>query len=43
MTPKQPHSTVLTTEQEALIVVFRKHTLLSLDDCRYVLQETIPT
>lgn len=42
MGPKQAHSTILSTEEEALIVVFRKHTLLSLDDCLYVLQETIP-
>jgi IS30 family transposase len=42
MGPKQPHSTVLSTEEEALIVAFRKLTLLPLDDCLYVLQETIP-
>ena len=42
MGPKQPHSTVLSAEEEALIVAFRKHTLLPLDDCLYVLQETIP-
>ena len=42
MGPKQAHSTVLSTEEEALIVAFRKHTLLPLDDCLYVLQETIP-
>ena len=42
MGPKQPHSTVLSTEEEAMIVAFRKHTLLPLDDCLYVLQETIP-
>jgi transposase-like protein len=33
---------VLTTEQEAVIVAFRKHTLLPLDDCLYALQATIP-
>ncbi len=33
MGPKQPHSTVLTKEEEALIVTFRRHTLLPLDDC----------
>jgi hypothetical protein len=33
---------VLDTEEEALIVAVRKHTLLPLDDCLYVLQETIP-
>lgn len=42
MGPKQPHSTVLTTEQEAIIVAFRKHTLLPLDDCLYALQASIP-
>jgi len=39
---KQPRSTVLTTPEEAIIVAFRKHTLLSLDDCLYALQENIP-
>jgi hypothetical protein len=33
MGPKQPHSTVLTPEEEGLMVAFRKHTLLPLDDC----------
>jgi hypothetical protein len=32
MGPKQPHSTVLTKEEEARIVTFRRHTLLPLDD-----------
>ena len=40
--PKQPHSTILTTEEEAIIVAFRRHTLLPLDDCLYALQPTIP-
>ena len=40
--PKQPRSTVLTVEQEAIIVAFRRHTLLPLDDCLYALQATIP-
>jgi transposase InsO family protein len=40
--PKNPRSTVLTTEQEAIIVAFRRHTLLPLDDCLYALQATIP-
>ena len=39
---KQPHSTVLTVEQEAVIVAFRWHMLLPLDDCLYALQPTIP-
>jgi len=32
----------LSIEQEAVIVAFRKHTLLPLDDCLYALQATIP-
>jgi len=40
--PKQPHSTVLSIEEEAIIVAFRRHTLLPLDDCLYSLQPTIP-
>ena len=33
---------MLTVEQEAIIVAFRRHTLLPLDDCLYALQATIP-
>src|SRR4051812_49132519 len=40
--PKEPRSTVLTVEEEAVIVAFRRHTLLPLDDCLYALQPTIP-
>jgi transposase-like protein len=40
--PTVPRSTVLSVEQEAIIVAFRKHTLLPLDDCLYALQATIP-
>ena len=40
--PKEPKSTVLTVEEEAIIVAFRRHTLLPLDDCLYSLQATIP-
>ena len=40
--PKNPKSTVLSIEEEAIIVAFRKHTLLPLDDCLYALQATIP-
>jgi transposase InsO family protein len=40
--PKEPRSTVLSLEDEAVIVAFRKHTLLPLDDCLYALQATIP-
>jgi transposase len=36
--PKDARSTVLTTEQEAVVVAFRRHTLLPLDDCLYALQ-----
>jgi hypothetical protein len=42
MGPRQAHSTVLTTEQEAMIVAFRRQTLLPLDDCLYALQPNIP-
>ena len=40
--PKEPKSTVLSIEEEAVIVAFRRHTLLPLDDCLYALQPTIP-
>jgi transposase InsO family protein len=40
--PKAPRSTVLTLEEEGVIVAFRRHTLLPLDDCLYALQATIP-
>lgn len=40
--PKEPRSTVLSEEDEAVIVAFRRHTLLPLDDCLYALQPTIP-
>src|SRR3569833_3234320 len=40
--PKEPRSTVLSIEEEAVIVGFRRHTLLPLDDCLYALQPTIP-
>ena len=40
--PKEPRSTVLSIEEEAVIVAFRRHTLLPLDDCLYALQPTIP-
>jgi transposase InsO family protein len=42
MGPKEVRSTVLTPEQEAIVVAFRRHTLLPLDDCLYGLQPTIP-
>src|ERR1700679_3664358 len=40
--PKDARSTVLSVEEEAVIVTFRRHTLLPLDDCLYALQATIP-
>ena len=40
--PKEPKSSVLTIEEEAIVVAFRHHTLLPLDDCLYSLQATIP-
>jgi len=40
--PKKPRSTVLSVEEEAIVVAFRRHTLLPLDDCLYGLQPTIP-
>ena len=40
--PKEPRSTVLSPEEEAVIVAFRRYTLLPLDDCLYALQPTIP-
>ena len=40
--PTEPRSTVLTEAEEAMIVAFRRHTLLPLDDCLYALQPSIP-
>ena len=40
--PKDPRSTVLSPEEEAIVVAFRRHRLLPLDDCLYALQATIP-
>lgn len=40
--PKDAKSTVLSIEEEAMVVAFRKYTLLPLDDCLYALQPTIP-
>jgi transposase InsO family protein len=42
MGPKEVRSTVLTSAEEAIVVAFRRHTLLPLDDCLYALQPTIP-
>ena len=37
-----PAATVLTPEEEAIAVAFRRHTRLPLADCLYALQATIP-
>jgi hypothetical protein len=42
MGPKKKRSRVLSMEEEAVVVAFRKHTLLPPDDCLYALQATIP-
>ena len=42
MGPKEPRSTVLTLDEEAIVVAFRRHTLLPLDDGLYALQPAIP-
>ncbi|GAB2664242.1 hypothetical protein GCM10009743_45580 [Kribbella swartbergensis] len=33
---------MLSVQEEAIVVAFRRHTLLPLDDCLYALQATIP-
>jgi hypothetical protein len=43
MGPTVPRSTVLSSEEEDIIVTFRPHTLLPLDDCLYALQATFLT
>lgn len=40
--PKDPKSTSLSLEDEAVVVAFCRHTLLPLDDCLCALQATIP-
>lgn len=42
MGPKEARSTILSTEEEAIVVAFRRHTLLPPDDCLYGLQPTLP-
>ena len=39
---KNPSRRSSSIEEEAVIVAFRRHTLLPLDDCLYALQPTIP-
>ena len=41
--PKVARSTVLSVEEEAVIVAFRRHALLPLDDCLYALQASFRT
>ncbi len=36
--PREAKSTVLSVEEEAVIVAFRRYTLLPLEDCFYALQ-----
>jgi transposase-like protein len=40
--PKEPKSTVLTIEEEAIAVAFRRHTLLPLDDSHPVVTASLP-
>ena len=40
MGPRERRSMLLSPEEKAMIVAFRKHTLLPLDDCLYALQAT---
>ena len=40
--PRDPRSTILSEAEEAMVVAFRRHTLLPLDDCLYALQPSIP-
>ncbi len=42
MGPTAPHSTVLSPEEEAMVVEFRRRTLLPLDDVLGCLHDTIP-
>lgn len=39
---KDACSSVLSLEEEAVVVAFRRHTLLPLDDCLYTLQPSLP-
>ena len=40
--PTESRSTVLTEAEEAMVVAFRRHTLLPLDDCLCALQPSVP-
>ena len=37
-----PSSTVRNADKEAMLVAFRRQTLLPMDDCLYALQPTVP-
>ena len=39
--PKHPKSTVLTIAEEAIVIAFRRHTLLPLDDCLYLTRSSL--
>jgi hypothetical protein len=43
MGPRRPRSSVLTEAEEAIVVEFRRRTLLPLDDILGCLRETVPT
>src|SRR6478609_8997020 len=40
--PRDPRSSVLSVAEEAVVIAFRRRTLLPLDDCLYALQPSIP-
>lgn len=40
--PRDPKSTVLAVEEDAVIVAFRRHTMLPLDGCLFTLQAPVP-
>ena len=40
--PKEPHSSVLSEAEEAMVVALHRHTLLPLGDCLYAVQPSIP-
>ena len=40
--PKKPRSTVLSVEEEAIVIAFRRHTLLPLDHCSLFASNDIP-
>src|SRR3954465_7808332 len=40
--PRVLRSTTLSVDEEAVVIAFRRHTLLPLDDCLFALQPSIP-